>query len=92
MGTDASCRSNVGLGDCGYCRTAARARRAVVVDSNPSCSLAVAISVAEVAELARSSHCMEVGLGWLEDEEGSSALQRSSRLLPCLIYSVVMVE
>lgn len=68
------------------------ARRAVVVDSNPSWPLAVVISVAEVAELARSSHCMEVGHGWLEGEEGSSALQRSSRLLPCWMYIVVMVE
>lgn len=87
MGTDASCHSNADLGDDGYCMPAAMARRAVVVvDRNLACSLAVSTVVAEVAvELGRSWHCMEVvGLGCLEGEEGSCALQRSSRWLPCL--------
>lgn len=91
VGSDASCRSNAGLGDVGYCTPAAMAPRAVVVvDRNLSwCSLAVARVVAVVAGLGRSWHCMEeVGLGWLEDEGESSALRRSSRSLPCLmLYS-----
>lgn len=60
----------------------------VLVDRSLSCSLAVTNVVAEVVVVvvfARNSHCMEeVGLGWLEGEAGSSALQRSSRLLPFL--------
>lgn len=86
VGTDANCHSNAGLDDDGCCTPAAMAPRAVVVlvDSNPSCSLAGAKVAAEVVELARSWHCMEVvGLGCLEGGVGSSALRRSSRLLPC---------
>lgn len=60
----------------------------VVVDRSLSCSLAVTNVVAEVVVVivfARNSHCMEEeGLGWLEGEAGSSALRRSSRLLPFL--------
>ncbi len=92
VGTDVSCRSNAGLGDGGYCTPAAMAHRAVVVvDRNLSCcslacSLAVVKIVAVVAELGRSWHGMEaVGLDCLEDEEGNSALRRSTRLLPYLI-------
>lgn len=86
VGTDANCHSNAGLDNDGCCTPAAMAPRAVVVlvDSNPSCSLAGAKVAAEVVELARSWHCMEVvGLGCLEGGVGSSALRRSSRLLPC---------
>ena len=88
VGSDASCRSNAGLGDVGYCTPAAMAPRAVVVVDRilSWCSLAVARVVAVVAGLGRSWHCMEeVGLGWLEDEGGSSALRRSNRLLPYLM-------
>ncbi len=92
VGTDVSCRSNAGLGDGGYCTPAAMAHRAVVVvDRNLSCCslacfLAVVKIVAVVAELGRSWHGMEAaGLDCLEDEEGSSALRRSTRLLPYLL-------
>lgn len=92
VGTNANCHSNAGLDDDGCCTPAAMAPRAVVVlvDSNPSYSLAGGKVVAEVVELARSWHCMEVvGLGCLEGGVGSSALRRSSRLLPCWRFVVV---
>lgn len=83
--TDGSCHSNAGLGGGGYCTPAAMATRAATVGRSLSCVLAGATVVARVAEVGRSWRCMEVvGLGCLEGEEGSSALRRSSRLLPCL--------
>lgn len=87
--TDGSCHSNAGLGGDGYCTPAAMATRAAAVGRSLSCVLAGATVVAGVAEVGRSWRCMEVvGLGCLEGEEGSSALRRSSRLLPCLmLYS-----
>lgn len=84
MGTDASCHSNAGSGDDDCCMRAAMAPRAVMVDRYLFYSMAVMTVVAEVAVLARSWHCMEVVvLGCLEGGGGSSALRRSSRLLPC---------
>ena len=83
-----SCRSNAGLDDDCYCTPAAMAHRVVVVvDRNLFCySLAVEKIVAVVAEFGRSWHDMEaVGPDCLEDEEGSSALRRSTHLLPYLI-------
>ena len=82
VGTDADCHNNAGWGNDGYCRLAAMARQVAAAESYPSCSVDVAKVVVMVAELGRSWHCMVVvGLGCLEDEEGSFALRCSSRLL-----------
>ena len=86
VGTDAGCRNNAGLGNDGYCTPAAMACRVVAVGSDPSCFVDVAKVVVMPAELGRSWRCMVVvGLGCLEGEGGSFALQCSNRLLPCLI-------
>ena len=87
VGTGADCRNNAGWGSYGYCTPAAMARRVVVAESNPSCSVDVAKVAVKVAEPepepVRSWRCMVVvGLGCLEDEGGSFALRCSSRLLP----------
>lgn len=85
VGTVVDCRSNADSDDDGYCTLAARgprARRVVMVGCNPPCSVAVAKVGVKVAEVGGDWRCMVVGVGWLVDEGGSFALQRSNRLLP----------
>ena len=85
---DASCRSNAGWDGDGYCTPVATESQVVVAGRSLSYSLAVAKTVAEVAEIVRSLRCMEVVLGWLAGEGESPAIRRSSRLLPCwMLYS-----
>lgn len=54
-----------------------------MVGCNRPCSVAAAKVAVEVAEVGGDWRCMVVGVGWLEGEGGSFALQRSNRLLPC---------
>lgn len=86
VGTGAGCHSSAGWGGYGCCTPVAMAPLAAVVDRNPAYSLVVANVVRGVVAalgLGRSWRCMEaVERDCLEGEEESSALLRSSRLLP----------